>query len=203
MTRPSWSWSPKDVNGITLGWGLPSGVKLRRSEVWGGEWMLVVDSRGLAAIVPYPAGDSYKWFRVIDGNLHSAELLPDGNIALAASTGGWVRIYTSSQGPASDYYVEYPLPGAHGVLWDPTLELLWAVGDHELVGLRVLGTPTVRCSSRWSARLCRRLGATTCPRVRRSDRLWVTRTPGCTSTSNRPVRGQPSSQVDAGPICPT
>lgn len=136
-----WSWSPKDVNGITLGWGLPSGVKLRRSEVWGGEWMLVVDSRGLAAIVPYPAGDSYKWFRVIDGNLHSAELLPDGNIALAASTGGWVRIYTSSQGPASDYYVEYPLPGAHGVLWDPTLELLWAVGDHELVGLRVLGTP--------------------------------------------------------------
>lgn len=136
-----WSWSPADAGSVAVGWGLPSGVKLRRSEVWGGEWMLVVDSRGLAAIVPYPAGDRYQWLHVIDGNLHSAELLPDGNIALAASTGGWVRIYTSSQGTSSRHYVEYPLPGAHGVLWDPTLELLWAVGDHHLVGLRVLGTP--------------------------------------------------------------
>src|SRR5690606_14108409 len=81
-----WSWSPKDVYVMTVGWVLPSGVKLRRSEVWSGEWMVVVNSQGLAAIDPYPAGDSYKWFRVIDGNLRSAELLPDGNIALAAST---------------------------------------------------------------------------------------------------------------------
>src|SRR5690606_26869809 len=133
--------SPANVSGFSVGWGLPSGVKLRRSEGWGGEWMLVVDSRGMAAIVSYPEGDRYQWFHVIDGNLHSAELLPDGNIALAASTGGWVRIYTSSQGATSGYYVEYPLPGAHGVLWDPTSELLWAVGDHHLVGLRVFGPP--------------------------------------------------------------
>lgn len=138
-----WSWQPKVENGFGAflhGWGNPSGVKLRQNDAFGGYWMVVTDSKGLAAIVPYPSGGFRQWAHVVSGNLHSAELLPDGNIALAASTGGWVRIYTSSQGPDSVEYVEYPLKGAHGVLWDPELNLLWALGDDHLVGLRVRGS---------------------------------------------------------------
>jgi hypothetical protein len=142
-----WRWQPKVENGFgpfLRGWGNPSGVKLRYNESLGGGglWMVVTDSKGLAAIVPYPSGGLRQWAQVIGGNLHSAELLPDGNIALAASTGGWVRVYTSSQGPDSGHYVEYALKGAHGVLWNPRHDLLWALGDDELVGLRVLGTPS-------------------------------------------------------------
>lgn len=173
-----WSWYPNADNGFsasTPGWGLPSGVKLRKSEVWGGEWMVVVDSRGLAAIVPYPAGNERKWSHVIAGNLHSAELLPDGNVAIAASTGGWVRVYTSSQGPDSRTYAEYALPGAHGVLWDPSLELLWAVGDHVLVGLRVGGTPDAPVLEKVrETALPTPWGHDLSPVYGDPDRLWVT-----------------------------
>ncbi|WP_146250256.1 DUF6528 family protein [Paenibacillus flagellatus] len=137
-----WSWAPSGTNGfagLTRGWGLPSDVKLREGRT-GGTYMVVTDSRGLAAIVPYPAGDRRTWGAIVGGNPHAAELLPDGNIAIAASEGGWVRVYTASLGPDSADFAEYALPGAHGVLWDPRLCLLWAVGDRDLAALRVNGT---------------------------------------------------------------
>ena len=173
-----WWWRPEARNGFGgfLGaWGLPSGVKLRKNDVFGGYYMVVTDSRGLAAIVPYPSGDERKWAQVVGGNPHSAELLPDGNIAVAASTGGWVRVYTSSQGPNSSKYVEFRLKGAHGVLWDPKYNLLWAVGDDHLVGLEVLGTPDAPVLNKVVEKpLPSRGGHDLSPVYGDEDRLWVT-----------------------------
>jgi hypothetical protein len=138
-----WSWSANDVpafESLRSAWGQPTDAKLRRIDAWEGLWVIVTDSRGLAAIVPYPAGDDRKWGLKVGGNPHSAELLPNGNIAVAASTGGWVRVYASSQGPDAADYAEYKFPGAHGVHWDPEASLLWALGDDHLVALKVGGT---------------------------------------------------------------
>ncbi|MFK7692466.1 DUF6528 family protein [Paenibacillus sp. HJGM_3] len=138
-----WSWAPTAANGfgeLLSSWGLPTDAKVRRNRVWGGEWLIVTDSRGLAAITPYPAGDAKKWGLHVGGNPHSAELLPDGNLAVAASTGGWVRVYASSQGESCAAYAEYAMSGAHELVWDADRSLLWAVGDEELVALRVAGT---------------------------------------------------------------
>jgi hypothetical protein len=171
-----WSWAPSSRNGfenLTYAWGLPSGVKLRKNKE--GLWLVVTDSRGLAAIVPYPAGDSKKWGLNVGGNPHEAELLPNGNIAVAASTGGWVRIYTASQGPSSSKYTEFPLSGAHGVLWDPGKNVLWALGDYYLVALQVEGTdsePTIREVLR--KRLLTNGGHDLQPVYGDPDRLWVT-----------------------------
>lgn len=136
-----WGWSPEETNGQgVLGWGIPADVKLRDHAAYGGQCMVVADGYGYAAIVVYPSKE-VKWSRVVGGNPHAAELLPDGNIAIAASDGGWVRVYTASQGPESGNYGEILLPGAHGVLWDPELQVLWAVGDDRLITLRVEGAP--------------------------------------------------------------
>ncbi|UUZ95115.1 DUF6528 family protein [Paenibacillus sp. P25] len=142
-SKAKWSWAPDESNGfadLMSAWGSPTDARVRQNEKWGGQWMVVTDSRGLAAIIPYPKANGKKWGLNVGGNPHSAELLPDGNIAVAASTGGWVRVYASSQGPASESYAEYVLPGAHAVLWDPRLKLLWTAGDEYLAALRVEGT---------------------------------------------------------------
>ncbi|KKI92545.1 hypothetical protein WQ54_09160 [Bacillus sp. SA1-12] len=138
-----WSWAPTEENGfdeeLISAWGTPSGVKLRKAED-GGKYMLVTDSEGLVAMVSYPNGKRV-WGHNVGGNPHAAELLPDGNVAAASSHGHFVRVYTASQGPDSSNYTEYYLQGAHGVLWDPKREVLWALGDLYLVSLKVTGTP--------------------------------------------------------------
>lgn len=172
-----WSWAPTDKNGfggLLQGWGLPSDVKLREGKT-GGKFMVVTDSRGLAALVPYPSGNSRAWGVIVGGNPHAAELLPDGNVAIAASAGGWVRVYTASQGADSSTYTEFSLPGAHGVLWDPAQDVLWAVGDYDLIALKVKGTPAApileevhrkRLPTNWGHDLFAVYGDT--------DKLWVT-----------------------------
>jgi hypothetical protein len=100
----AWSWSPSASNGFsaaTPGWGHPTDMRIRNNCVFGGQFMTVTASDGLAAIIPYPAGNSRQWSLNVGGNPQAAELLPNGNIAVAASAGGWVRVYTSSQGPST------------------------------------------------------------------------------------------------------
>lgn len=172
-----WTWQPSMSLGYSYAdisqWGGPSDVKLRNSAFCGGQ-CLVATAGSMATIATYPAGQK-KWASYVGGNPHAAELLPNGNIAVAASTGGWVRIYASSQGPNSTFYYEYALPGAHGVLWDPQLNVLWAVGDYKLVALKVQGSdsrPTLEKSfevnlpTNWGHDLYAVYGD--------PDRLWVT-----------------------------
>ncbi|MET7278567.1 DUF6528 family protein [Kribbella sp. NPDC005582] len=137
-----WTWSPTSANGfsgLTGAWGLPSDVKLRMK---GDAYVAVVsDSRGLAALIGYPGGQRLWAVNVGSANNpHSVELLPDGNVAVAASTGGFVRVYTASQGSSSGAYVSYPLPDAHGVQWDPARQVLWVLGGSKLAALKITGT---------------------------------------------------------------
>ncbi|HEY6740386.1 MAG TPA: DUF6528 family protein, partial [Actinopolymorphaceae bacterium] len=136
---------------------------------------------GLAAVVPYPQGAPVYWAGDAgrSNNPHSIELLPNGNVAVAASNGGFVRIYTASQGPRSTTFVTYALKGAHGVHWDERNALLWAIGDDHLVGLVVGGTaaaPTVT-EVRRSA-LPTPYGHDLQPVATDPDRLWLTTNAG-------------------------
>src|SRR5690606_9154339 len=70
-------------------------VRLRLNPTPGGQRLIACDSNGLAVIASYPTGQRL-WSRRVGGNPHAVELLPDGNIAVASSHGGWVRVYASS-----------------------------------------------------------------------------------------------------------
>ncbi|MFG2148787.1 DUF6528 family protein [Streptomyces sp. NPDC048696] len=141
---PLWSWSPVDDPALddldtSTAWQNVSEAKARFPAT--GPLLLTCASGGLVAAVHRNDSTVY-WATALPSgsNPHSVELLPDGNIAVAASTGGFVRVYTASQGDRSDVYAEFALPDAHGLFWDGTSGLLWALGDTRLVGLAVDGT---------------------------------------------------------------
>ncbi|RFU88669.1 hypothetical protein DY218_00205 [Streptomyces triticagri] len=123
-------------------WVYPSEAKVRRLR--GRTYVLTCASFGFAAVVEHPTGRRYWAGELGPGddllNPHSVELLPDGNVAVAGSTGALVRVYAASQGPDSTTYAEAELKGAHGLHWDARRRVLWAVGDDELVAYRVGGS---------------------------------------------------------------
>ena len=128
------AWHPTASNGFAdsaNGWGLPSDARLRNSSFFGGQQLLVTDSYGFCAIIPYPALTGKKWsINLGPGiNPHAIELLPNGNVAIAASDGSFVRVYTSSQGAQSINYASFRLLAAHAVLWDPAYNVLWVTGQ--------------------------------------------------------------------------
>lgn len=136
--------------------------------------MAVTDSRGLAALIPYPAGNKKLWGANVGGNPHAAEVLPNGNVAVASSNGGWVRIYTSSQGSDSATYAEYKQPSAHGALWDPVREILWTIGNSEIAGLKISGTAAApEISVHVRLQVDRLNGHDIQPVYGDADRLWV------------------------------
>ncbi|WP_157596649.1 DUF6528 family protein [Streptacidiphilus rugosus] len=138
----SWSWSPLDREELAglepkRTWTNVSEAKYR---LWNGtHWVLACASGGLAAMVSYPAGWVW-WAGRTGANAHSVEVLPNGNVAVVASTQDFVRIYTASQSALSAHYTQFDLAGAHGLQWDQTRRLLWAVGDTRLVALTIGGS---------------------------------------------------------------
>ncbi|HEX6357601.1 DUF6528 family protein [Actinophytocola sp.] len=140
----TWAWVPSAANGLgdlADGWVSPDEAKLTERD--GQQYLMTTASGGFVGVVPYPRGTDAYWAANVGApnNPHSIELLPDGNVAVAASTGGWLRVYTASQDPRSTTYVEYPLVGGHGAVWDDKRKVLWALGTNDLVALRVGGTP--------------------------------------------------------------
>ncbi|MFC0844614.1 DUF6528 family protein [Streptomyces noboritoensis] len=140
---PLWSWTPVNDPGLAdldpeSGWRNVSDAKARSTA--SGPLLLTCASGGFVAAVQHEGAAVY-WAASLPAwtNPHTVELLPDGNIAVAASTGGFVRVYTASQGARSGVHASFALPGAHGLLWDAGSGLLWALGTGLLVGLAVEG----------------------------------------------------------------
>ncbi|MEU3573162.1 DUF6528 family protein [Kitasatospora sp. NPDC036755] len=139
-----WGWSADRVPELAdlapaRSWTNPDEAKSRVRQ--GRRYLLTTASGGLAAVVEVATGRIH-WAADLGAsvNPHSIELLPDGNVAVAASAGGWVRLYAASQGARAAAHAEFPLPGAHGVHWDGRTGLLWVLGDTALTALRVGGT---------------------------------------------------------------
>ena len=113
-----------------------AGIKFRDSEYWGGKVVLLCYHGG-AMIVSYETKEILLHTEWTGSNPHSVELLPNGCFIVASSTDNDIRIYApGEERPAAS--MEYP--NAHGVLWDPENEVLWAVGMNQLGAIAVLGT---------------------------------------------------------------
>lgn len=161
-----------------VSWVHPSEAKVR---TWRGRtYVLTVASYGFAAVVSYPSGGRYWGATLSPGtirdNPHSIELLPDGNVAVAGSTGGVVRLYAAaaSRGRAGVPRATYPLKDAHGLQWDAGRRVLWALGGDRLVALRVGGTTaTPTLDEAFVARLPSPHGHDLGQVAGDPDRLWV------------------------------
>jgi hypothetical protein len=137
-----WSWSPTTALGYNstdvTNWnsgdpeGDPMDCKRRNTTVWSGVTQVIVAVGGnLATIARYTVTSGTSGSKIWAINVgagaypHAAELLPNGNLAVAATHGGWVRVYNTG----GSNYAQFNIPWAHGVLWDPTLNLLWVSGN--------------------------------------------------------------------------
>jgi hypothetical protein len=139
-----WSFAPGTGNG----WSNLSDVKIRKTAAQG--WVaLVAASGGRAGVVDIGSkkaaglGD-VKWSALPGGNPHAIERIPgNGSVVTASAETGLLTVYAPSK--ISDLGTlakvqQVPLAGAHGVLWDPTYQYLWAIGKGKLVPYSVTGT---------------------------------------------------------------
>jgi hypothetical protein len=138
-TARKWTWKPTTARGYNATseiplWYNPADVKLRNTSVFANTSQVIVTAGGrLATIAAYPSGNKI-WTMGYSASdpqvsIHSAELLPNGNIALASADRHWIRVYSSSQPvPNHDNYDTFHLESAHATLWDPSINRLWVLG---------------------------------------------------------------------------
>lgn len=139
-----WEWSPEmspQINPAHYGWfNNPDECK----PALGVSHLLVTASGGGIALIRL-ADKACLFYAHINGNPHSIEILPDGNI-VSVSSGGLFTIWPVPEGndqidantrlTPNPRGRQYPLVGGHGMVWDPEMKILWGLGYDELAGYR-------------------------------------------------------------------
>ena len=110
-----------------------SDVRLRWSELHQTYVVLMTAANGWIGIAEYPSGKCL-WETAEDKakGAHAMEMLPSGDLVVASSgageweTKGYLVYYDTTDG--KNYTITHmeQSPSAHGVLWDPQYNLLWA-----------------------------------------------------------------------------
>lgn len=122
-----WSWSPMnnwDIQDADLrAFGNPSEVK----SVLNNTHLLATASGGACVLIDFKT-NTVKHMLHADGNTHSAELLADGNIVTASSSGCYLRLFDLKNDPEGKTFREYYQRTAHGVVFDYRSEKLFSCG---------------------------------------------------------------------------
>ncbi|GAA0544493.1 DUF6528 family protein [Chitinophaga japonensis] len=128
-----WEWRPEqsNVQPQHLAWFTNTSDA---KPVYCGQYLLVTASGGGVALVRI-ADKKTVFYAYAGGNTHSAELLPDGNIVSASSTGNFMMLFRvdTTSAPEAVYSRKYPLPFGHNVVWDQQRQVLWSAADHQLL----------------------------------------------------------------------
>lgn len=202
LAQPLWEWYPTEEQGWkttrdslkeTL-----SEVKVRWSAHHNTRVVLFCSSRGNVGMIAYPSGKCL-WEDTVGVSPHGIELLPNGDIVVAASGGGIeekgrVHYLTRTEDGSYTQAWEFALKGGHGVVWDPKEQILWASGTYDVVALTLAGEQiegkgaTIPCG----------YGHDLMPDLRDPDMLWVSPSPVVyqfSKTKNEILEEYPNSDV--------
>jgi hypothetical protein len=127
-----WQWSMRESNidENYLKWFINySDVK----PVYDRKYFLISSSAGGIALLRI-ADKKVVFYAYAGGNTHSIELLPDGNIVSASSTGGYLTLFSVDSMNVGDkaYTKKIPIQNAHNVVWDPKNKVLWSASMNKL-----------------------------------------------------------------------
>jgi hypothetical protein len=127
-----WEWRPDQstIKPEHIAWfKYPSDAKA----VYGGTAILMNASGGAVALIRI-ADKKVLFYAYAGGNTHSADLLPDGNIVAASSTGNIMTVFHTDtlQFPEKVYSKTIPLPFGHNVVWDKKNNVLWSAAEDQL-----------------------------------------------------------------------
>jgi hypothetical protein len=136
--EPEWTWRPE----IRVGLALALRSNFAGTDEWnrvdGGKAVLITSSANALALDSYETRATLFYANV--RNAHSAALLPGGLIVAASSfspDGAGDRLLLFDRGRSDHAIATLPLSWAHGVEWDQTRGVLWALGDRELVEIKI------------------------------------------------------------------
>lgn len=101
--------------------------------VYGGEFIITCASGGGIALIRI-ADKKTVFYAYAGGNTHSVEVLPDGNIVSASSTGNYLTVFKvdTLKFPEDVYSRKIPITFGHNVVWDHKNDLLWSAGGNTL-----------------------------------------------------------------------
>ena len=132
--KVTWEWKPTAsyamIRSGAQGWF--SNIS-EAKPVYSGKYILATASGGGVAIINVSTKKAI-WYDYAGGNTHSAELLPNGNVVTASTTGGYLLIFTvdSYINDESKQGGKVTFEDVHNVVWDKTSKLLWASGKDKL-----------------------------------------------------------------------
>ena len=130
-----WMWSPlwsSESNGAMLrGFANPSDAKIVKN----GTHLLTASSGGTCALIELKTGKLVHslW---AGGNTHSADILPDGNIVTASSSGRYLRLFDVKRDPSGKKYTQYAQASAHGVVYDDKTKMVYSCGLDGIIAWR-------------------------------------------------------------------
>ena len=128
-----WEWLPDHSPVIKpehVAWfKYPSDAKV----VYHGTAILTNASGGGVALIRI-ADKKVLFYAYAGGNTHSSELLPDGNIVSASSTGNYMTVFHTDtlQFPDKVYSKRIYLEFGHNVVWDAARKVLWSATQNKL-----------------------------------------------------------------------
>lgn len=127
-----WDWKPNDSNIDTChyNWFVnPSDAKV----IYGGNYILMSASGGACALIRIKDKKTMFYARGAR-NPHSVEILPDGNIVCASSTGNRLTVFKTDTITFPGNVIQHSLylNEAHNVVWDKKRNLLWT-GDKDKI----------------------------------------------------------------------
>lgn len=130
-----WEWKPAGLLANASWFVNMSDAK----PVLNNQYILATASTGGVALVRIADKKTLFYAYAGNGNTHSAELLPDGNIVAACSTGGYLILFktdTAAAQPYGGYTKKVALTDAHNVVWDKQRQLLWSASGNKLYAYR-------------------------------------------------------------------
>ncbi len=129
MNMTSLLWSNKTTCGAI------SGFKLRNHPTYGD--VIIVVGGSNAEMVSYETKEVLWKTSNSSENSHSIELLPNGIIVTGGTVGHDLHFYDLNSADPTKVLLEVPFQDAHGLLWDPKNEVLWAAGTNQLTAFEV------------------------------------------------------------------
>lgn len=178
-----WRWSPSSSENGFSGSGFKNRIdeiKLRYSPLLEKYVVCITSSSGFMGVAEYPSGKKI-WEASASGmGPHSIEYLPNGMIACALSGNtdynkACVKIYDSAKSSPVAVASEN-LYGAHGVVWDNELGVLWALSNYEIVAYDIgpdPESPTLTLISGLGGKLPGAGGHDLSTVANSPDKLWV------------------------------
>jgi hypothetical protein len=131
-----WQWRAENSNINPAHWkwfNAPSDAKI----VYSGRYMLLSASGGGIALVRIKDKKTL-FYAYAGGNTHSIELLPDGNIVSASSTGNYLAIFRTDtiKKPEEIYQKKVWIKFGHNIVWDNKRQLLWSAAMDYLIAFK-------------------------------------------------------------------